>query len=304
MRAVRYEEYGGPEVLHVAEVPEPHAGPGQIRVAVRAAGVNAIDWKIRSGMMSGGQPLAEPRIPGVEAAGVVDEVGDGVDGVSPGDEVLGHAIGGGFAEYTLMEHFAGKPAGMSWPDAAALPVAVETATRLLDMLGVRAGMTVLINGASGGVGAVAVQLAVARGASVIGTTSEANHEYVGSIGATPVTYGDGLPDRVKALGVGPVDVAFDTAGRGALPDLIAITGSPDSVMTIADPAAAQYGVRYSGGGGNDPRGFYALADAVRMSAEDRLRLPVARTFTLDKVGEAQRISQDGHVRGKLVVVID
>src|SRR5204863_2817611 len=186
VRAVRFDAFGGPEVLHVVDIEEPHPGPGQIRVAVRAASVNPIDWKVRSGMLGGELPI----VPGADVAGVVDEVGEGVEDVIPGDEVFGFAVGGGAAEHTLLEDYAHKPAGMTWEEAGALPVAVETATRVLDALGVRDGDTVLINGAAGGVGLAAVQLARARGARVIATASEGNHAFLRELGAEPTTYGE------------------------------------------------------------------------------------------------------------------
>ncbi|HLL67290.1 MAG TPA: NADP-dependent oxidoreductase [Micromonosporaceae bacterium] len=299
MKAVQFQEYGGPDVLHVAEVPEPHAGPGQIRVAVRAAGVNRFDAKVRSGAMSAMMPIALPRIPGLEVAGVVDEVGEGVAGVAVGDEVFGPAVAAGCAEYALLTHFAAKPAAMSWAEAGGLPVAVETAVRGLDLLGVANGDTVLINGAAGGVGAAATQLAVARGASVIGTASEGNHDYLRSLGATPVTYGEGLAARVRQIASGGVDVAFDTAGQGALPDLIDVTGSAGKVITIADYDAARHGVAFTG----TTSAYHAYGLAAKLYEEGRFRLPVAKTFPLDAAAQAHRLSEGGHVRGKLVIVL-
>ena len=299
MKAVRFDEFGGPEVLHVEDVEEPHAGPGQIRVAVRAAGVNPIDWKVRSGMV-GGEP---PIVPGADVSGVVDEVGDGVEGVQPGDEVFGFAVGGGAAEHTLLEHFARKPAGMSWEEAGALAVAVETAARTLDALGVAEGDTLLINGAAGGVGVAAVQLARARGARVIGTASEGNHAFLRELGAEPTTYGEGVVDRVRELAPGGVDRALDTAGHGALPDLIELAGSPDNVLTIADfQAAPGLGVRLSGGGGE--RAYYALGDAAELFEAGRFSMPVAETFPFERAGDAHARSEAGHVRGKLVLRVD
>jgi NADPH:quinone reductase-like Zn-dependent oxidoreductase len=297
VRAIEFAEYGGPEVLRVADVEEPHAGPGQVRIAVRAASVNAIDWKKRSGMLAQVMPVELPHIGGYDAAGVVDEVGDGVEGVAEGDEVFGFTVGGqgAMAEYALLDRFAAKPAGLAWEEAAGYPVAVETAARVLDLLG--GGTTLVVNGAAGGVGSAAVQLARERGLRVIGTASEGNHDFLRSLGAEPTTYGDGLVERVRALG--GADLAFDTAGFGALPDLIAITGSPDKVVTIADYTAEQHGVRVSGGGG---AGDYALAQAAQLSQAGRFSLPVQRTFSFADAGEAHRLSEAGHVRGKLVLV--
>jgi NADPH:quinone reductase-like Zn-dependent oxidoreductase len=302
MKAVQFSEYGEPEVLHVAEVDAPHAGPGQIRVAVRAAGVNPIDWKVRKGMMADG-PLARPVTPGSDVAGVVDEVGEGVEDVAPGDAVFGFSIGGGAAEHTLLEHYARKPDGLSWEEAAGFPVAVETAARGLDLLGVGEGQTLLITGAAGGVGTATVQLARRRGARVIGTASEHNHDFLRSLGAEPTTYGDGLVERVRALAPDGVDRAFDTAGRGALPDLIELTGGPENVVTIADFSAPQLGVRVSSGGGTE-RAYYALAEAARLAQDGQFALPVERVFGFSEAADAQRLSEEGHVRGKLVLVPD
>ena len=297
MRAIEFAEYGGPEVLRVADVDEPHAGPGQIRIGVRAASVNAIDWKKRSGMLAQVMPVDLPHVGGYDASGVVDEVGDGVEGVAVGDEVFGFTVAGqgGMAEYALLDRWARKPAELSWEEAAGYPVAVETAARVLDLFG--DGETLVVNGAAGGVGIAAVQLARERGLRVIGTASQANHDFLRSLGAEPTTYGDGLVERVRALG--GADLAFDTAGFGALPDLIEITGSPDNVVTIADYTAEQHGVRIRGGGG---AGDYALAQAADLAAAGRFTLPVERTFSFDEAAEAHRLSEAGHVRGKLVFV--
>lgn len=302
MKAVQFSEYGGPDVLHVADVEEPHAGVGQIRVAVKGAGVNPIDWKIRSGAMAQAKPLEVPRIPGSDVAGVVDEVGDGVTGVQVGDEVFGSAVGGGTAQYAVLEDYAGKPADLSWAEAAGLPVAAETAVRTLDLLGLSSGQTILVNGAAGGVGIAAVQFARARGAQVIGTASEGNHEFLRSIGAEPTTYGDGLVKRVGELAPDGVDLALDTAGRGALVDLIEITGSPDHVVTIADFSAADHGVRITTGG--DGRSWQALDEAAQLYESGKFTMPVAQTFSLAEAPEAHRVSEGGHVRGKLVIIPD
>src|SRR3954452_15124795 len=227
MKAVSFAEYGGPEVLQVNDVDEPEPGPGQIRIAVRAAGVNPIDWKIRSGAMSQSMPLELPAIDAREAAGVVDAVGPDVEGVAVGDEVFGFASGGAAAEKALLSAWAAKPRNVSFEEAAGLPVAVETSIRVFTLLGgVGDGDTIVIDGAAGGVGVAAVQLAVARGARVIGTASEGNHDFLRSLGAEPTTYGAGMVERIRALAPDGVDLAFDTAGKGAIPDLIELTGDP------------------------------------------------------------------------------
>jgi NADPH:quinone reductase-like Zn-dependent oxidoreductase len=300
MKAVAFSEYGGPEVLQVIEVEEPHAGTGQIRIAVRASGVNPIDWKARSGAMAGMMQATFPVIDGREAAGVVDEVGPDVTGVATGDEVFGFAVGGAAAEYALLDDFTEKPASLSFEQAAALPVASETSVRVFKVLGgLGAGQTIVINGAAGGVGAIAVQLAVARGAHVIGTAGEANHDFLRSLGAEPTTYGEGMVERIRALAPDGVDLAFDTAGKGGVPDLITLTGDPAKVATIADFGAAALGAKVSGG--SDFRAAEALGEAAELSEAGRLRAIVAQTYPFADAAEAHRASESGHVRGKLVL---
>jgi NADPH:quinone reductase-like Zn-dependent oxidoreductase len=301
MKALLFTDYGGPEVLDVADAEEPHPGPGQIRIGVRAAGVNAIDWKTRSGMLREIMPASFPVIDGREAAGVVDEIGPDVTGVAIGDEVFGFTVGGAAAEYAILDDYARKPASLAWPEAAGLPVAVETSVRVFTVLGgVHEGQTLVINGAAGGVGSMAVQLAGVRGARVIGTASEPNHEFLRSLGAEPTTYGEGLVERVRALAPDGVDLAFDTAGKGGMQDLISLTGDPGRVATIADFAAAALGVKVTGGG--DFRATEALDEAAALIEAGRLRVPVAQTFTFAQADDAHRISEDGHVRGKLVLI--
>src|SRR4051794_11209047 len=301
MRAVTFTDYGGPEVLGVADAEEPHPGPGQVRIAVRAAGGNPIDWKGRSGAVGEVTPLEFPGSDGGEAAGVVDQVGEGVEGVSVGDEVFGFAVAGAAAEYAVLDDFARKPAGLSWEEAAGLPVAVETSVRVVNLLGgLRAGQTIVINGAAGGVGTAAVQLARGRGARVIGTASEGNHEFLRSLGAEPTTYGDGMVERIRALAPDGVDLAFDTAGKGAIPDLIELTGDPTTVATIADFSAAELGAKITSGA--EGRAPGALEEAAALIEKGDFSLPVAEAFPFDRAGDAHRASEGGHVRGKLVLV--
>jgi NADPH:quinone reductase-like Zn-dependent oxidoreductase len=300
MKAVVYEQYGGPEVLRVADIDEPHPGPGQIRIAVRAAGVNPIDFKQRTGALAAFMPLELPAIDGREAAGVVDEVGEGATAWA-GDEVLGFAVGGAAAEHAILDDFVPKPAAASWEAAAGLPVAAETSARVFGLLGgPRAGQTIVINGAAGGVGAIAVQLAVARGARVIGTASERNHDFLRSLGAEPTTYGDGMVERIRALAPDGVDLAFDTAGRGGIPDLIELTGDPAKVATIADFQAASLGVKVTGGA--EGRALGGLTEATALIEAGKLQVPIERTFPFADAAEAHRASEAGHVRGKLILV--
>jgi NADPH:quinone reductase-like Zn-dependent oxidoreductase len=298
MKAVRFSQFGGPEVLEIVDLPDPHAGPGQVRIAVRAAGVNPSDWKKREGLMD--EEL--PQTLGYEAAGVVDEVGSGVTDVAVGDRVFGlSADGAAQAELAVLSFYAPIPASLDFAGAAALPAAVETATRALDQLGVSSGGTVLINGASGSVGGAAVQLAVARGARVIGTASPANHDYLRSLGAEPVAYGEGLADRVGALAPGGVDLALDVAGSGVLPELIELAGGPENVVTVADFAGAkEHGVRFSSGDAG--RAVHVLGEIGGLIESGRFTPPAIQTFPLTDVAQAHRVSETGHVRGKLVLL--
>src|ERR1700742_2275258 len=191
MRAARFSRFGDPDVLEIVDLPDPHPGPGQVRIAVRAAGVNPSDWKKRKGLMD--EEL--PQTMGYEAAGVVDELGAGVTDVAVGDRVFGFsAQEGAQAELAVLSYYAPVPPSLDFAAAAALPAAIETATRALDQLGVTSGAVLLVNGASGSVGSAAVQLALAGGARVIATASPANHDYVRSLGAEPVAYGEGMAD--------------------------------------------------------------------------------------------------------------
>ncbi|MFD0021853.1 NADP-dependent oxidoreductase [Streptomyces sp. NPDC058382] len=302
MEAIVFEEFGGPEVLNPARVEEPYPGPGQVRVKVVAAGVNPMDYKIRNGWMEDMFPTSLPAIPGVEFAGVVDRIGEGVTGLTVGDEVLGWSETGSYAEYALADAalVAAKPAELSWEDAAALTIATNTAQRVLDELAVGAGDTLLLHGAAGAVGSAAVQLAAARGATVIGTASAVNHDYLRVIGATPVEYGEGLVGRVREAAPQGVDAVFDVAGRGALPDSIELRGgTTDRIVTISDQDAAAHGVVFSGGGA---RSKEQLAEHARLAAEGGLRVQVERALPLVDAADAQRLSEAGHVRGKLVLL--
>jgi NADPH:quinone reductase-like Zn-dependent oxidoreductase len=299
MKAVRFSRFGGPEVLEIVDLPEPHAASGQVRIAVRAAGVNPSDWKKRKGLMD--EEL--PQTLGYEAAGVVDELGEGVTDVALGDRVFGFSAGGAAqAELAVLTDYAPIPASLDYAGAAALPSAIETAARALDQLGVGNGSTLLVNGASGTIGSAAVQLAVARGARVIGIASPASHDDLRSLGAEPVAYGDGLVERVRALTSSGVDAALDVAGNGVLPELIELAGIPERVVTIADYVGArEHGVRFSSGDAG--RALYVLAQIGELIESGRFSLPVAETFSLDDVAEAHRMSEHGHVRGKLVLLV-
>ena len=299
MHALQFTTYGGPEVLTLGEAPGPHPGPGQIRITVRAASVNPIDWKILSGAMSGGHPLKGTGFLGIDAAGVVDEVGEGVTGVAVGDEVLGTGANAQ-AELAVLDAWARKPTAVEWAVAAAACVSGETAERGLRLLGVEAGETVFVDGGAGGVGAVTVQMAVARGAKVIASSSEANHGYLREIGATPVLYGEGVAARVREAAAGSVDAVLDVAGKTPVEDLVALVAEPTQVVSIANFAAGSAGARVTGGGA-DSRPVEALAMVSDLLERNSLVIKV-ETFPFERAVEAYRISQAGHVRGKLVLV--
>jgi NADPH:quinone reductase-like Zn-dependent oxidoreductase len=225
MKAVKFNEYGGTDVLRVIEVEAPHAGAGQVRIAVRAAGVNPIDWKLRAGYVRDFMPLTFPAGVGSEAAGIVDEVGDGVSGVAIGDAVFGYGQNT-VAEQAVLRAWARIPDNMPIEVAGGLPVIVETATRILDHVNLKAGETLLIAGAAGGVGTAAIQLARHRGAIVIGTASEPKHDYIRKLGAIPTTYEPGLAARIRELAPQGVNAALDLAGAGVIPELVEIVGDP------------------------------------------------------------------------------
>lgn len=272
MRALQFDEFGGPEVLHVADVPEPVPGDGQLRVAVRAVAVNPYDTKVRQGMFGGDLPKGT----GMDVAGVTDA----------GEAVFGQASGPGAAEVAILANWARKPDSLSFEEAAGYVTACETAVRCLDTVGVKEGDVVAIAGAAGGVGSAAVQFAVARGARVIGTASEGNHDYLRELGAEPVAHG----------GIGDVrmDAGIDTAGRGAAAEMIERC---DRVVTIADYEPPE-GVRLT----TRSSAWHALAEAAALHEQGRFSLPVAGVFSFEDAAEAHRRSETGHTRGKLILV--
>ncbi|MFD9436603.1 NADP-dependent oxidoreductase [Streptomyces sp. NPDC060002] len=300
MKAIVFDRFGGPDVLHEADIEVPQPGPGQVRVRVKTAGLNALDGKIRAGMLEAVRPTTFPAVPGGELAGVVDALGEGVSDVQVGDEVLGWSDTGSYAQYALATAVAPKPAGLDWRHAVALPVASETAERVLDLLGVAAGETVLMHGASGAVGTLAVQLATARGARVIATAGPSNQDYLTSLGATATVYGEGLVERVRALAPDGVDAVFDLAGKGALADSITLRGGTERIVTIADFGARQLGITFSQG--SPERSTARLAALAQDAAAGKLVTTVT-AYPLDQAATAQQVSDAGHVRGKLVLTV-
>jgi NADPH:quinone reductase-like Zn-dependent oxidoreductase len=303
MKAAQFSQFGGPEVLEIVDLPDPHPAAGQVRIRVRATGISATDPKVRSGALNFGRPL--PQTTAADVAGIVDEIGDDVIDVKIGDRVFGVSdANAGAAEYALLTFRAIIPGSLGFVDAAALPTALETATRSLDQLHVTPGTTLFINGASGGIGSTAVQLAVARGARVIGAASTANQNYVALLGAEPVVYGDGMIDRVRALAPNGVDKALDVPGNGILGDLVALTGSAKDVVTLADFGGAQeHGVHFSNGY-EDGDAFHSLATIGQLIESGQFWLPVDKTFPLARIADAHRVSETGRVRGRLVLIVN
>jgi NADPH:quinone reductase-like Zn-dependent oxidoreductase len=303
MKTIVFGTFGGTEVLHEAETEIPEPGPGQVRVRVQAVGVNPVDGKIRSGTMEAIFPTTLPAVPGGEIAGIVDAVGEDVDHLKEGDEVLGWSDTGSYAQYALASAtvLALKPAGLDWTHAAALPVASDGADRVLDLLDIKTGETLLIHGASGALGTVAVQLAVARGAHVIGTAGPTNQEYVTSLGATALVYGDGLVERVRALTPNGVDAVLDAAGKGALEDSITLRGGTDRIVTTADFRARELGIVFAEG--PQRRSAARLAELARQAADGTLAITVGATYPLTDAAKAQQASDAGHSRGKLVLTV-
>ncbi|WP_030240287.1 NADP-dependent oxidoreductase [Streptomyces sp. NRRL S-350] len=297
--AITFSEYGAPEVLRPTEVALPEPGPGQVRIKVKAASVNPLDLKIRSGLMAKVAPARFPVIPGLDAAGVVDAVGEGAD-AAVGDEVLGATVSGAYGEYALLERPVAKPAALSWELAASLVTVGQTAHRVLGQLGVQAGRTLLVHGAAGSVGVVAVQLAAIRGITVIGTVGEKDLERVTALGATAVRYGDGWVERVKAAAPSGVDFVFDASGAGLLADSVALTGDAAKVITIADMAAQQHGVRFSTGA--EDQGGQALPELVELAATGKLSLPIWRTYPLAEAAQAHADLEAHRNHGKAVLL--
>ena len=305
MRAATYPAYSTDlSTLEVRDLPDPKVFPGSVVVEVHAAGVNPVDWKVMAGGLDPMIDAVFPVIPGWDVAGVVTAVGIDTPEYEVGDEVIAYArkdvVGAGtFAEKVQVpvSAVARKPASLSWEQAAGLPLAGGTALRSLDAVGVGEGSTVLIHAAAGGVGSFGVQIAVARGARVIGTASERNHDYLRSLGAEPVAYGDGLVERVRALAPEGVDAVVDFVG-GQLETTLAVLRDGGQHASIADGAVVEHGGRaiWVRPDGRETARLVELADAGKLSVE------VGGTYGLDQVAEAFAASQEGHQRGKLVIV--
>ncbi len=304
MEAVRFHEYGDVDVLALAEIETPEPGEGEVLLRVRAAGVNPIDWKVLHGRLAGGEPLGAPRGLGVDVAGVIERAGPGVEGLSPGDEVLGNPITPAYAEYALSrpEMLVPKPPGLAWEVAGSLAVVAGTAYATLEALKLGTGETLLILGASGGVGSLAAQLAVARGVRVVGTAGPSKLEQVRALGATPVAYGEGLAERLREAAAEGLDAVLDCSGHGEIPAAVELKGNTDRVLTIAaSQEATDLGVPFHAGGGGEQTP-QAMREMIPLIEAGRISFPIAGVFGLSQVPDALRESEHGHPAGKLVIV--
>jgi enoyl reductase len=300
-RAVGYSEYGGPDVLEVIEVPEPHAGEGEVRVAVRAAGLNPFDYKVRRGGYIPSHTL--PSLQGAEFAGVIDEVGTGVTDWTIGDEVLGWVGRGAQAEYVVVPQaqVAAKPAGLDWAVAGGIGLVANTAKRAVDSLDLGPDDTVLVTAAAGGVGVLAAQFAKAAGATVVGTASEANHEFLRGLGVIPVAYGEGELERLRDAVPAGYTAALDNIGGEAIRTALALGIPPERVNTIADHTAVEeLGVQGVGGGRKTAE---ELAGFARQAAAGELVVPIRSTYHLTDVVAAFQDLETGHGLGKVVLLV-
>ena len=298
-RAVSYSSYGGPELLSVIEVPEPHAGKDQVRVAVRATGLNPFDAKVRRGGYLPKHTL--PSLQGSEFAGVVDEIGDGVTTWKIGNEVLGWIGRGAQMEHVVVAatSLATKPEGLDWATAGGIGLVGNTAKRATDSLSLGPNDTVLVSGAAGGVGLLSAQLAKRTGATVIGTASERNHDFLRSLGIVPVSYGPGMTDRLRAAAPQGYTAVLDNVGGETIDAALALGVAPERINTIADhDAAMKHGLGSVGGGGKTSA---ELAELAQMAADGDLVLPIRASFRADEVSAAYTELETGHGLGKVVL---
>jgi NADPH:quinone reductase-like Zn-dependent oxidoreductase len=302
-KAVRFEEYGGVDVLQVADVRRPEPGPGQVLVRVKAAGINPGEAKIRAGLMHARWPATFPSGQGSDLAGIVAQAGPGVTGFTAGDEVLGYTDSrASQAEYVLAEaaNLTAKPAGVPWEVAGSLFVVGATAWAAVRAVALAAGDTVVVSGAAGGVGSVAVQLARRAGATVIGLASPANHDWLAGHGVIPVSYGDGVAGRIRQAAA-QVDAFIDTFGADYVQLALDLGVEPSRVDTIVRfDAVERYGVKAEGSAVGASAAV--LAELAGLIAAGELEIPVAATFPLGQVRDAYRLLEGGHIRGKVVLI--
>lgn len=303
-KAVRFDEYGGIDVLRVVEVERPRPGPGQVLIGMRAAGINPGEASIREGLMHERWPATFPSGQGSDLAGVVEEVGDGVADFAVGDEVIGFTHQrASHAELVIAEaaNLTHRPRNVPWEAAGALFIAGSTAYAAVRAVSLTRGDTLVVSAAAGGVGSIVVQLAVHAGAKVIGLAGEANHQWLSDHGVVPVTYGPYVADRVRAAAGGRVDAFIDTFGGGYVDLAIALGVPPSRIDTIIDWAAAQkYGVKTEGTAA--AANAEVLAELAGLISDGRLEIPIARTYPLDQVQDAFQELERRHTRGKIVLV--
>jgi NADPH:quinone reductase-like Zn-dependent oxidoreductase len=299
---VRFDRYGGIDVLDVVDVPAPVPGPGQLLIRVKDAGINPGEAKIREGLLHERWPATFPSGQGSDLAGVVEQVGEGVDGWASGDEVIGFTDNrASQAELAVVEaeNVIARPARVPWPVAGALFVAGTTAYAAVRAVSASSGDTVVVAGAAGGVGSITVQLAILAGATVIGLASEGNHAWLKGLGVVPVSYGDGVAERIAAAASGGVDALIDLAG-GYVQLALDLGVEPERVDTIVDFGAGEkYGVKTEGTAAAANAGV--LAELAKLIDEGRLDVPIARVYPLEQVREAFRELEQGHTRGKIVL---
>ncbi len=304
MKAVRFAEYGAVDVLNVVEVPKPEPGPGQVLVQVKAAGINPGEAKIREGLLHSRFPATFPSGQGSDLAGIVSEPGAGVAGHAVGDEVIGFTDNrASQAEYCLVEagNLTGKPPSVPWPVAGSLFVVGTTAYAAVRAVGVTSGDVVVVAGAAGGVGSIAVQLAKLAGATVLGLAGQANHQWLTAHGVTPIAYGDGVADRIREA-TPKVDAFIDTFGADYVRLALDLGVQPERVDTIVNfGAVGQYGVQAAGNAAG--ASAEVLAELAGLVADGRLEVPVAATFPLAEVRDAYRMLESGHIRGKVVLLV-
>jgi NADPH:quinone reductase-like Zn-dependent oxidoreductase len=303
MKAVRFDEYGGIDVLKVVDVPTPVPGSGQVLVQVKAAGINPGEGKIRSGLLHSRWPATFPSGQGSDLAGVVAATGSGVTGFATRDEVIGYTDNrASQAEYVVVEeqNLTAKPAGVPWKVAGALNVAGATAFAAVRAVALTGGDTVVISGAAGGVGSLAVQLARRAGATAIGLASPANHAWLAGHGVIPVAYGDGVADRIRQA-AGKVDAFIDTFGADYVQLALDLGVEPSRIDTIVRfDAVAEHGVKAEGNAAGASAG--TLAELARLIADGQLEVPIAATYPLSRVREAYQRLASGHILGKIVLI--
>jgi NADPH:quinone reductase-like Zn-dependent oxidoreductase len=302
-RAVRFDQYGGLDVLQVVEVERPIAGPGKVVVRVKAAGINPGEASIRKGLFAERWPATFPSGQGSDLAGIVEELGPGVTTVAVGDEVIGFTNNRS-SQAELVVVGAGdlvpRPANVSWAQAGALFVAGTTAYAAVRSVALDTDDTVVVSGAAGGVGSIAVQLAKNADARVIGLAGAANQTWLSDHGVIPITYGDGVEDRIRAAGGGKIDAFIDTFGGGYVELALKLGVAKSRIDTIIDfAAAAKYGVKTEGS--HEAANAEVLAQLAGLLAAGRIEIPIAKVYPLDEVREAYRELEQRHTRGKIVL---